>query len=113
MLTKSSSWDDVPFLDTSKEPFRGGIWKKEAVVAKPVNIPDEDAEDEVEASGEGKENSLEALKIKETRTMSTPTLALPQNVVKPRGAKKGSIKSLADIGLSSGFEKPTRPDPPR
>jgi hypothetical protein len=113
MLTKSSSWDDVAFLDTSKEPFRGGIWKKEAVVAKPVNIPDEDAEDEAEAGGEGTENSLEALKIKETRTMSTPTLAPLQNVVKPRGAKKGSIKSLADIGLSSGFEKPIRPDPPR
>jgi hypothetical protein len=113
MLTKSSSWDDVAFLDTSKEPFRGGIWKKEAVVAKPVNIPDEDAEDEAEVDGEGTENSLEALKIKEARTMSTPALVSPQNVVKPRAAKKGSIKSLADIGLSSGFEKPIKPDPPR
>jgi hypothetical protein len=103
----------VAFLDTSKEPFRGGIWKKEAVVAKPVNIPDEDAEDEAETGGEGTENSLGALKIKDTRTMSTPALASPQNVVKPRGAKKGSIKSLADIGLSSGFEKPINPDPPQ
>lgn len=113
MLTKSSSWDDVAFLDTSKETFRGGIWKKEAVVAKPVNIPDEDAEDEAEADGEGTENSLEALKIKETRTMSTPALVSSQNVVKPRAAKKSTIKSLADIGLSSGFEKPIRPDPSR
>jgi hypothetical protein len=110
MLTKGTSWDDVAFLDTSKEAFRGGIWKKEAVVAKPVNIPDEDAED---SAGTGGENSLEALKIKDTRTMSTPALASSQNVVKPRGAKKGSIKSLADIGLSSGFEKPIKPDPPR
>ena len=113
MLTNSSSWDDVAFLDTSKELFRGGIWKKEAVVAKPVNIPDEDAEDEAEADRERTENSLEALKIKDTRTMSTPALASSQNVVKPRGAKKGSIKSLADIRLSSGFEKPISPDPPR
>jgi hypothetical protein len=113
MLTKGSSWDDVAFLDTSKEPFRGGIWKKEAVVAKPVNIPDEDAEDEAETGGEGTENSLGALKIKDTRTMSTPALASSQNVVKPRGAKKGSIKSLADIGLSSGFENPINPDPPQ
>jgi hypothetical protein len=113
MLTKSSSWDDVAFLDTSKEAFRGGIWKKEAVVAKPVNIPDEDAEDSAGTGGEGTENSLEALKIKDTRTMSTPALASSQNVVKPRGAKKGSIKSLADIGLSSGFEKPIKPDPLR
>lgn len=101
----------MAFLDTSKERFRGGIWKKEAVVAKPVNIPDEDADDEAETGGEGTENSLGALKIKDTRTMSTPALASSQNVVKPRGAKKGSIKSLADIGLSSGFEKPINPDP--
>src|SRR5277367_646920 len=113
MLTKGTSWDDVAFLDTSEEPFRGGIWKKEAVVAKPVNIPDEDAEDEAEADGEGTENSLEALKIKETRAMSTPTLVFSQNVVKPRAAKRSSIKSLADIALSSGFEKPIKPDPPR
>jgi hypothetical protein len=113
MLTNSSSWDDVAFLDTGKEPFRGGIWKKEAVVTKPVNIPDEDAEDEAEADGERTENPLEALKIKEARTMSTPALVSSQNVVKPRAAKKGSIKSLADIGLSSGFEKPIKPDPLR
>jgi hypothetical protein len=113
MLTKSSSWDDVAFLDTSKEPFRGGIWKKEAVAAKPVHIPDEDAEDDAEGSGDGTDHSLEALKIKEARTMSTPALASSQNAVRPRGAKKDSIQSLADIGLSSGFDRTIKPDPPR
>jgi hypothetical protein len=107
------SWDDAAFLDTSNEPFRGGIWKKAPILAKPENIPDEDAEDEVEACGEGTEYSIEALKAKETRTVSTPTLVSSQNGVKARAAKKGSIKSVADIGLSSSFEKPTRPDPPR
>jgi hypothetical protein len=113
MLTKCCSWDDVAFLDTSNETFRGGIWKKEAVVANIVNIPDEDAEDEAEAGGEGTENSIEALKTKEMRAMSTPALVSSGDGVKHRAAKKGSIKSLADIGLSSAFEKPVRPDPPR
>jgi hypothetical protein len=110
---KIYSWDDVAFLDTSNELFRGGIWKKEPVVAKPENIPDEDAEDEAEAGAEGTEHSIETLKAKDTRTLSTPALVSSQNGVKARAAKKGSIKSLADIGLSSSFEKPTRPDPPR
>lgn len=113
MLTKAYSWDDVAFLDTSKEPFRGGIWKKEAAVAKPEHIPDEDAEDEAEAGEERTENPIEALKTKETRIMSTPALVSSENGVKARAAKKGSIKSLGDIGLSSSFEKPARPDPPR
>ena len=112
MLTENYSWDDVAFLNTSKETFRGGIWKKEAIVAQPENIPDEDAEDEAEAGGEGTVNSVEALQTKEARTMSTPALISSQNL-KTRAAKKGSIKSLADIGLSSGFEKPITPDPPR
>jgi hypothetical protein len=103
----------VAFLDTGNEPFRGGIWKREAIVTKPENIPDEDAEDEAEAGGEETENSIEALKTKETRTMSTPALLSSENGVKARAAKKSSIKSLADIGLSSSFEKPIRPDPPR
>src|SRR5256885_1103461 len=113
MLTKTCSWDDVAFLDTSREPFRGGIWKKEVVVPKPESIPDEDAVDEAEASGEGMPNQIEALKTKEARTMSTPTLISSQDGAKARGGKKGSVKSLADIGVSSGLEKPIRPDPPR
>ena len=82
-------------------------------MAKPVSIPDEDPEDEAEAGGEGTENSIEALKTKGTRTMSTPILVPSQNDIKARTTKKGSIKSLADIGISSALEKPIRPDPPR
>ena len=82
-------------------------------MAKPENIPDEDAEDETEAGGEEKENSIEALKMKASRAMSTPAPTSSQNGIKSRAAKQGSIRSLADIGLSSGFEKSMRPDPPR
>ena len=113
MLTKRHSWDDVAFLDTSKEHFRGGIWKKEAVVAKPENIPDEDTEDGAEAGREETENPIETFNTRESQTMSTPALTSSQDNFKIRAAKKGSIKSLADIGLSSGFEKSNRPDPPR
>ena len=113
MLTKSHSWDDIAFLDTSKDLFRGGIWRKEAVLAKPENIPDEDTEDEAEAGREETENPIEALRTKEPQAMSTPALTSSQDGFKIHAAKKGSIKSLADIGLSSGFEKSIRPDPPR
>ncbi len=102
-------------MDTSGETFRGGIWKKETVVAKPEDIPEEDAEDEAEAGVEGTDNSVDILKSKEARTMSTPALASSGNGIKARTGKKGSINSLSEIGngLSSGFDRSSRAEAPR
>ena len=109
------SWDDVPWVDTSGESFRGGIWKKETVVAKPEDIPEEDAEDEAEAGGEGTDTSIDIVKNKEARTMSTPALPSSGNGVKARTGKKGSINSLSEIGngSSSGLDRPSRAEAPR
>lgn len=115
MLTHYYSWDDIAFMDTSDELFRGGIWQKATVVPKPENIPDEDAEDEAEADGDRLETLADTLKAKDIRTMSMPVQPSSDNVIKPRGGKRESVHPLAEMGtaVSSGLDRTTRAEPPR
>ena len=46
-------WDDVPFLSTKGQDYRGGIWKTEKARAIPMEINNEVPEDETEAGGSG------------------------------------------------------------
>ena len=84
-------------------------------MAKPEDIPEEDAEDEAEAGEEATDASIDILKNKEARTMSTPTLASSGNGIKARTGKQGSINSLSEIGngLSSGIDRSNRAEAPR
>ena len=110
-------WDDVAFLDTSQQEFRGGIWKTDVVAPRTEDVPDEIAEDEAEAGGEGIDAALNAMKSKEDRTLSMPVLPTSPSGAKPRANKRASNKTLPEdknMGSSSGVERPTsRGEPPR
>ncbi|PLB51681.1 hypothetical protein P170DRAFT_433552 [Aspergillus steynii IBT 23096] len=111
-------WDDVPFLDTLSQRFRGGIWQRE--IPKPeseTEIPDESGEQPQESSG-SKDESIEVLKSKDERTMSAPALSepAPPESLKSRKGSKGSIKENSGphntSALSSAIEK-SGGSPPR
>lgn len=97
-------WDDVPFLDTFSQPFRGGIWEREI----PKHDPNAVIPDESQKQEGNKDESLNVLKSKDDRTMSMPVLSEPAPAaVKSR---KGSKSSIAEdpnspTASSSGVEK--------
>lgn len=108
-------WDDIPFLDTSAEHFRGGVWKRDIKPVQPVEIKDEVPEDEAEAGKSHADESIDLLKNRDERTMSE--LHLPPSPTNGLISRAGrSAKTLGeDIGhaTSSGVEKLHRPEPPR
>lgn len=107
-------WDDIPFLDTLSQPFRGGIWKRD--IPKPG--PDEEIPDESQQKSGNKGEPLDVLKSKDDRTMSMPVLSESSPAsLKPR---KGSKSSISGGGVqhspsasSSSVERPpVSPLPP-
>lgn len=70
-------WDDNPFLDTSHQQFRGGIWAKsaDAPAQKPTDVPNEVIEDEAEADVAVDAPPSPLPKTKDERTMSLPALS--------------------------------------
>ena len=108
-------WDDIPFLDTSTEPFRGGVWKRELRSAQPVEIKEEMSEEEAEAGQTHADISMHLLKSKDDRTMSEPHLPLsPTNELKSRRARSTKT-SGENIGQASSnaIDKLHRTEPPR
>ncbi|KAL2814390.1 hypothetical protein BDW59DRAFT_21258 [Aspergillus cavernicola] len=108
-------WDDVPFLDTQAQQFRGGIWQRETL--KPdstVDIPDESGARPQVPEG-SKEDSIKALKSKDDRTMSAPALSeSTYNSAKSR--KKPGLSEDLDKGTSTALPSTvgkTRSSPPR
>jgi hypothetical protein len=108
-------WDDIPFLDTSTERFRGGIWKRDIKPAQPEEIEDEIPEDETETGDTHADASIDLLQSRDDRTMSEPPLARsPSNGLKSRAGR--STKTLGeDIGQAPSYplEKLHRTEPPR
>lgn len=109
-------WDDVPFLETYSQAFRGGIWERE--IPGPdskAEIPDESS-DQLQTPEETKEDSIDALKRKDDRTMSMPVLSEARPAtLKPR---KGSKPSILDFqnnssASSTAVEKPVGSSLPR
>lgn len=102
-------WDDIPFLDTLSQPFRGGIWQRE--IPKPG--PDADIPDESQQKSEKKDEPLNVLKSKDDRTMSMPILpeSTPPASLKPRKGSKSSISGAQNSpsASSSSVEKPPFP----
>ncbi|KAL4940100.1 hypothetical protein BDV06DRAFT_197396 [Aspergillus oleicola] len=96
-------WDDVPFLDTMTQRFRGGIWQRESMDPNlRVDIPDE-PQIRRQASDDAKNDSMRGLKSKDDRTMSAPALSesianSTESRRKPRTSEhpeKGSSTTLA------------------
>lgn len=104
-------WDDMPFLDTAGEQFRGGIWKKEPIPTKSTEIKDQDAEDEAEAGEEAKQVPIENLK-KDERTLSMPVLSDSRNPTALHAAKK-SVSSLREALASVGSDRSPKGHTPR
>jgi hypothetical protein len=109
-------WDDIPFLDTSSQPFRGGIWERETSKAGVrTEIPDEsDSHDESTLPSGG--DSLDVLRIMDDRTMSMPEFAgSPTPVLKSRKSSKSSDSTpvIDETASSSAVDKRFSSSPPR
>ncbi|KAF9888445.1 hypothetical protein FE257_008723 [Aspergillus nanangensis] len=101
-------WDDIPFLDTAEQQFRGGIWEREnPKPSSPKDIPDESGASP--KAPNTKPNSVHMLKANDERTRSAPVLAEPVPVTMK--SRKGSKASMVELersnssGISSGIEK--------
>lgn len=102
-------WDDVPFLNTLHQQFRGGIWQRDTTDAETqMEIPDESTGTPMTPKSVGGE-SIEALKSKDERTMSMPVLTestVPK--VKPRKGPKSVVSGLQpthSAATSTGIER--------
>ena len=92
-------WDDIPFLDTLSQRFRGGIWKRD------IPQPDGAADDIPDESGgapstpggttarHGSE-SIDVLKAHDERTRSAPALSDSLPLSPP--SRKGSADAAAE-----------------
>lgn len=110
-------WDDAPFLDTTADRFRGGIWKKESVVAKPIEITTEESEEEGE-TGADDTKVPELFNPHDERAMSMPVLVAsppPKEGLKLRLGKKAmtGLSDTQDAGSSTATDKSSRPEMPR
>ncbi|KAI4127174.1 MAG: hypothetical protein LQ338_003351 [Usnochroma carphineum] len=113
-------WDDSPFLDTSHQRYRGGIWKRDVTAtdsaSQPAEIPDEAAEDEA-AAGIGTASLPPASpRSKDERTMSMPALAEPDvAAVTPRKAatSKSGILDNASLDGACSDTSPSVRRPPK
>ncbi|KAJ6117593.1 hypothetical protein N7512_007318 [Penicillium capsulatum] len=92
-------WDDVPFLETLGQQYRGGIWQRETPEADTqVDIPDESGGvPPTPKSVRG--DPAEVLKSKDDRTMSMP--ALVENTHPKAKPRKGSKSLTSDIQSSN------------
>lgn len=112
-------WDDVPFLNTMGQSFRGGIWQRDVPDhSDEAEIPDESG-DAPANSKTGHTNSVEVLKSKDDRTMSMP--ALPESGSPKVKSRKGSklpssssdTNTKTSTATSTGMERPDTSPLPR
>lgn len=102
-------WDDVPFLETFGQQYRGGVWQRETPEADPqVEIPDESGGvPSTPKSVRG--DPAEVLKSKDDRTMSMPALVeTPPSKSKPRKGSKSltsDSQSTLSTAASTGAER--------
>ncbi|KAL4799422.1 putative integral membrane protein conserved region-domain-containing protein [Aspergillus venezuelensis] len=107
-------WDDVPFLDTLAQQFRGGIWQKESLKpSSTVEIPD-DSGTQHQVLSDTKDATAQVLKSKDDRVKSAPMLSESAANSRETQRKPGDFGQM-DTGLSTALplpEKATR-SPPR
>ena len=111
------NWDDIPFMDTRHQRFRGGIWadnNDSAASTVHTVIPDEEAVDEREddatiSSAHGLPSGS-----KDDRTLSMPVLSdttEPGLTARKVASSTQTLVDKADNGISTGSQK--RPEPPK
>ncbi|KAL4786449.1 hypothetical protein BJX76DRAFT_321366 [Aspergillus varians] len=108
-------WDDVPFLDTLAQQFRGGIWQRESSgLDSTVEIPDEFGTQPQMPEGI-KDEPVKALKSRDDRTMSAP--ALSESITNcGESRKKPGLSEDSGKGFSTALPPPigkTMSSPPR
>ncbi|KPI43640.1 putative PH domain-containing protein [Cyphellophora attinorum] len=99
-------WDDIPFLDTTGQKHRGGIWKREKK-DNDVEIPDETPEDEGETAA-GTAEDMKAIK-QDDRNWSMPALAGGSGDQSARPGDRRSIASLPGADGTTAEEEKTPP----
>ncbi|KAF7159885.1 hypothetical protein CNMCM6106_007311 [Aspergillus hiratsukae] len=104
-------WDDIPFLDTASQPYRGGIWQRDTPGQDTkAEIPDESISQPPTPT---RKDSMEALKAKDDRTMSMPVLLeTTSSSLKSRKSSK-SVTTDSETSISSAIDKAGGPSLPR
>jgi hypothetical protein len=110
-------WDDVPFMDTSGESYRGGIWKQAPAPPQSTEIQSEEPEDEVEAEpASGTQTPADIVKISDERVFSTPVLSSTKDILRPKSGRQ-SVASMSEAlgseGSSTGVERSSQIEHPR
>lgn len=110
-------WDDVPFMETLGQQYRGGIWQRETPEADiQVEIPDESG-DVPSTPKSVRGDTAAVLKSKDDRTMSTPALVeTTSSKAKPRKGSKSltsDAQSTHSTAASTGVERPDSMQLPR
>ena len=95
-------WDDVPFLSTKGQNYRGGIWKTERARSAPVEIKNEVPEDEAEAGGSGTKtpDAIDIMK-KEDRNFTSPSMP-NLNESKSSSLSQKTVSSMNEYLVSDG-----------
>ncbi|KAJ5884969.1 hypothetical protein N7495_009479 [Penicillium taxi] len=106
-------WDDIPFLDTMGQPFRGGLWRQDTTeTSEQTEIPDESGDAPTTPQSVPGDN-LDALKSKDDRTKSMPVLSdsVSSKVTSRRGLKSssGELQKNVPTATSTGVERPVYP----
>lgn len=104
-------WDDVPFLNTTHQRFRGGVWQRDPPDAGvEIEIPDESTGTPLTPKSM-QEDSIEMLRSKDDRTMSMPALSESKTPkIKSRKGLKPSVPELElqlnqSVATSTGIER--------
>ena len=111
------NWDDVPFIDTRHQRFRGGIWANgndSATSTVHTVIPDEEAVDEREDDTSISSAHGSPSRSKDDRTLSMPVLSdsnEPGLAIRKGPSSTQTLVDKADNGISTGSQK--RPEPPK
>ncbi|OAX78814.1 hypothetical protein ACJ72_06873 [Emergomyces africanus] len=108
-------WDDIPFLDTEHEIFRGGIWHHSQTPPPKTVIPDETAE-QPESSDQVPSLMIDVPSSKNDVSMNSPSMpGSPPPALTGRRGSKSMPSQLGELGpsVSSSVDKTNHLDPPR
>ncbi|QSS53973.1 putative PH domain-containing protein [Histoplasma capsulatum var. duboisii H88] len=106
-------WDDIPFLDTEHETFRGGIWHHPPKRPPKTVIPDEP---EAQQEPLDPVSPLVAVPNNTDATMAPPST--PGSASSAIASRRGSKSIPSQLGeldssVSSGMDRANRLEPPR
>ena len=105
------NWDDIPFLSTVDQQFRGGIWERNVADSSPsaTQVPDQEGEDEAEASIQLGSSSPAPPSFRDERTMSTPDASEQPPTARKASKSTHTLVDTTDTGSSSSVQKYSEP----